>query len=121
LWPHEVKRLVVVVSSLHGGHKLVAYGVDPDRHHVVFEAEFPRARLSSFIKAVIDGDKTVLACHKSRTTATAEVTVAAAFDDPVDPHVVVITDPDPKGPGPKVAVALATAIRSNELLGEASA
>ena len=135
-WPHGVKRLVVVVVHPDPGEDtLVAYGVDPDHGHghgrgrVVFEAELPRARLSAFIKAVIDGDKAVVDRHKTVTM----VETRAGAGEPgypdagelvspcADEAVVVVSYRDPGDPGPKVALALASAIRSDEDLAEAVA
>jgi hypothetical protein len=133
-WPHGVKRLVVVVVHPDPDEDtLVAYGVDPDHRHghargrIVFEAELPRARLSTFIKAVIDGDRAVVDRHKTISM----VESRAGAGEPGSPDtgelvspcadeaVVVVSYRDPGDPGPKVALGLAAAIRSDEALAEA--
>jgi hypothetical protein len=136
-WPHGVKRLVVVVVHPDpDGETLVAYGVDPDYRQgqghgrVVFEAELPRARLSAFIAAVIDGNRAVVDRHLTVGVTEGRVgTGPLDYDDAgelvrpcADGAVVVISYPDPGDAGrKKIALALAAAIRSDEALAEAVA
>jgi hypothetical protein len=127
-WPHGVKRLVVVVSRFDDrDERLVAYGVDPVHHHVVFHAELPAARLSDFIKAVLDGDKEVIHHHRTAIgeavrplySDTREAIAIGATE--AGEVIVVVSYRDPADPGPRVALAFAAAIRSQESLAEAVA
>jgi len=118
-WPHGVQRLVVVVINPdRRNDTLVAYGIDPTRDHVVFEAELRPAQLSAFIKAVIDG-VTFASDHDTAALAGAEMRVLLGGGS--DGNAVVLPDPDPHPTGPKISVAYARTIdAANTLANEVS-
>lgn len=111
-WPPDTRKLVVIVWQLDPhSDRLVAYGIDPGpaRGHgrVVVEAEFRLAKLSAFIKTVIDNverdvrphcDKfTIIAGHHHQDDATSDAKYLVR----------------------EASVALAASIRAEERLAEA--
>jgi hypothetical protein len=112
LWPPGLRHLVVVVERPHDrGGKLVVYGIDPDRKHVVFEATIRPGQLGAFFKAVADGSHCSHDHSKPMTAAsTATLSFASAAGDGGDggpeETVVVITNPGGDTGGPKIAAEI---------------
>jgi hypothetical protein len=104
-WPQLARHLVVVVWQSDHARDLHAIGVDPDHGHgqILFEAEVPSARLSAFLKAVIDSERGEIErhCHK-------------IIPMPGDHHA-----PETRALPFKASLALARALRSDEGLAEA--
>jgi hypothetical protein len=120
-WPRGVERLILVVLQPDRDRDtLVATGIESDgkRSRLVFEALLPRDRLSAFVAAVIDGNATVIHCHRGHLDTAARTVIdehAAAVAEGL--HVVTFTREADRTL--RIVLALAVAIRSEELLTEA--
>jgi hypothetical protein len=58
-WPKAMDRLVVLVWESDPRHDLVAIGIDPEHGRILVEADVPRAALSAFLEAVIEGRRDI--------------------------------------------------------------
>ena len=102
-WPHVATHVVVVVwQPEHAGH-LLAIGVEPEHHQIVFEAELPPAKLGVFLKAVIDSERSEAERHCQR------IAPPSPAHHAYDAWPLVF----------KASLALARALRSDAVLAEA--
>jgi hypothetical protein len=118
-WPEGIRQLVVVSFPVTGDSygTRVAYGVDLDRHRLVFQVELRPVQLQALIDTLrnaISGSaplaKPVSVAAGIAPQLAHRMALVAPLDDIVDPPVVVIPNSGPGDPSPTAAVDLATAL-----------
>jgi hypothetical protein len=104
-WPSGAKRIALV--SIPDDDQLIAYGIDLDRHRLVFWTELPVGERTNLVDSLCDGYAAANAQDSTDGGDTATPPPADGAPNeravPIDQPVVVIPGTGPQGPGPTVA------------------